>query len=309
MQPRIWLIAGPTASGKSTLALRLAQQIGGEIIGADALQVYRDLHILTARPDSVDEQAVAHHLVGTVDGADLWSVGHWQRAVQKALAALQARGRTAVVVGGTGLYFSALTRGLAEIPPVPVSVRHQAEADFASLGEDLFRERLAGVDPLAASRIETGDQQRLIRAWSVAQATGRALSDWQVSTTPLLAADQWRGVVIEPPRAALYDRCDTRLETMMAAGAVDEVAHLLARDLPSSAPVMKAVGVREIGRYLSGDLSLEAATTLAQQETRRYAKRQSTWLRGQMGDWPRLTATNPDDQWRQFLAANPVLTA
>jgi tRNA dimethylallyltransferase len=167
MEPRIWLIAGPTASGKSALALRLAETMGGEIVGADSMQLYRDLRVLTARPPPEDEARVPHHLVGTADAADGWSTGRWLRAAGETLAEIAGHGRPAIVVGGTGLYFSALTEGLAEIPAVPAAVRRAAEDEFGALGEDAFRARLAEHDPAAASRIAPGDRQRLVRAWEV----------------------------------------------------------------------------------------------------------------------------------------------
>ncbi len=308
MEPRIWLIAGPTASGKSALALALAQKIGGEIIGADALQIYRDLRILTARPSPEEEATVSHHLVGTVDAAEGWSVGHWVRAASQCLSTILAAGRPAIVVGGTGLYFRALTHGLAEIPPTPPEVREQASDDYQTLGEVSFRQRLSQADPVAAARISSADRQRLVRAWEVYVASGVSLTDWQGRTDPLLTPGSYRCVALEPPRAWLYDRCDRRLTTMLEAGAVAEVDALMARHLDPVLPIMKAVGVRELSAQLRGDLSPDAALAAAQQETRRYAKRQTTWLRGQMGDWPRITATAASDQWGQFLALNPGLT-
>ena len=308
MEPRIWLIAGPTASGKSALALALAQKIGGEIIGADALQIYRDLRILTARPSADEEAEVPHHLVGTVDGAEAWSVGHWVRAASQCLAEIHARGRPAVVVGGTGLYFRALTHGLAEIPPTPPEVRQQASAEYETLGEMTYRQRLAQADPVAAAKISAADRQRLVRAWEVYAASGVSLTDWQGRTDPMLASGSYCCVALEPPRAWLYDRCDRRLEIMMNAGALAEVHALLARNLDPALPVMKAVGMRELSAQLRGELTPDAALAAAQQETRRYAKRQTTWQRGQMADWSRITATTPQGQWGQFLALNPGLT-
>ncbi len=308
MEPRIWLIAGPTASGKSALALRLAQKIGAEIVGADALQIYRDLRVVTARPSHEDEAWIPHHLVGTVDGADGWSAGTWSRAASQEIAEISGRGRSVVVVGGTGLYFRALTHGLAEIPGTPPEVRDQAAADYETLGEVAFRRRLAGVDPAAAARISPGDKQRLARAWEVFTTSGVSLTDWHGRTDPALPAGSCSAVALEPDRKALYDRCDARFEAMLAAGALEEVAELMARDLDPALPIMKAVGVRELAAQLRGELTPAQALAAAQQETRRYAKRQSTWQRGQMAEWPRVTALDADGQWRQFLALNPGLT-
>lgn len=306
MEPRIWLIAGPTASGKSALALRLAEASGAEIVNADSMQLYAGLRVLTAGPGPEETARAPHHLFGSVDPADGWSVGRWLRAASEVSADIRGRGRPVVVVGGTGLYFRALTQGLAEIPEVPADVRAEAAADFERMGEAAFRTRLAGVDPAAAARIAPGDRQRLCRAWEVFAATGQALSDLQRTGAPAIA--DWSAVALEPPRPALYARCDARLHAMVREGALEEVRALLARNLDPALPAMKAVGVREFAAHLRGETSLEAAVEAAQQETRRYAKRQITWMRGQMAGWPRLTADDHEGQWRQFLAQEPGLT-
>ena len=287
--PPVFLIAGPTASGKSALALALADRVGGEIVNADALQIYRELRLLTARPSAQEESRAPHHLYGVADGADGWSVGRWLRAVAPILAGIAARGRPAVVTGGTGLYFQALTRGLAEIPPTPRAQRLQTQARFDTVGEAAFRETLAKTDPAAAERIAAGDRQRLTRAMEVWASTGRALSQWQADTRPALPEGAWRAVVLEPERATLYARCNERLSQAVRAGALEEVRDLMALGLDPSLPIMKAVGVRELAAHLAGRVALDEALALAQQETRRYAKRQSTWLRNQASAWPRLT--------------------
>jgi tRNA dimethylallyltransferase len=309
MAPRIWLIAGPTASGKSALALRLARTLGGEIVGADALQLYRDLPVLSAAPSKAERAGIPHHLIGVADAADGWSVGRWRDAAMETLAGISARGQDAVVVGGTGLYFAALTQGLAEVPAVSPSVRQAAAAEFEALGEPAFRARLAERDPAAAQRISAGDRQRLVRAWEVWRATGRALSDWQADNTGALAAGSWTAVALDPLRDELYARCDQRLAAMIEAGVLAEVAALDARKLDPALPAMKAVGYREFSAHLAGECPLPAAIEVAQRETRRYAKRQATWMRGQMADWPRIESLDAEDQWRQFLALNPGLTA
>jgi tRNA dimethylallyltransferase len=286
--PPVLLIAGPTASGKSALALRLAETLGGEIVNADALQLYADLRLLSARPTAAEEARVPHHLFGAVDAAEGWSVGRWLKAAEAALAEIAARGRPAIVVGGTGLYFKALTEGLADIPPVPAAVREVVAARYDAIGEARFREELAARDPQAAARISPGDRQRLARAYEVHEASGRSLSDWQGETRPTLTAGAWRAAVLEPERAVLYARCDARLGAMVEAGALDEVAALMARNLDPMLPAMKAVGLRELAAHLAGETSLDEALVLARQETRRYAKRQLTWLRNQTPDWPRL---------------------
>ncbi len=272
------------------------------------MQLYADLRLLTARPSPADEASAPHHLFGTADGADGWSVGRWLRAASVVLSEIAARGRPAIVVGGTGLYFKALTVGLAEIPQVPAAVRDQAQDDYAAMGEMDFRGRLGAVDPAAAARIAPGDRQRLVRAWEVFAATETPLSDWQANGQPAIASGDWRAVSLEPPREALYARCDTRLGAMVEAGALEEVAKLAARELDPALPIQKAVGVREFSAYLAGELALAAALAAAQQQTRNYAKRQTTWMRGQMTGWPRITDADAEGQWRSFLALNPALT-
>jgi tRNA dimethylallyltransferase len=308
MAPPVLLIHGPTASGKSALALRAAQALGGEIVNADALQLYADLRALSARPTEAEMAGVPHHLFGVADGADGWSVGRWARAAAPLLDEIRDRGRLPVVVGGTGLYFKALTEGLADIPPTPAAVRTGVGKTFNDLGEARFRDLLASADPVAEARIAAGDRQRLSRAMEVLEATGRPLTDWQAQTSPALPADAWRAVVIEPERDALYARCDARFDAMLEGGALDEVGALIARGLDPELPVMKAVGVRELSAHLRGEITLAEAADLARRETRRYAKRQLTWLRNQTPDWSRITETDAEAAWGQFLAQGPALT-
>jgi tRNA dimethylallyltransferase len=302
MSARIWLIGGATASGKSALALKLAQALDGEIVGADALQLYAGLRVLTAGPGEAEKALVPHHLYGVADAAEAWSVGRWLAAAQDALADIAARGRPAVVVGGTGLYFRALTDGLADVPAVPIEVRRRAAETFDRLGEQAFREDLGRRDPLAAQRISPRDRQRLVRAWEVHEAAGRPLSDFQAETRPVLEPGAWTAVLLEPPRAELYARCDLRLGQMVEAGALEETAALIARGLDPALPAMKAVGLRELASFLAGERPLDEALALARQETRRYAKRQSTWFRNQTPDWPRITSLDPEAQWRDLSA-------
>ncbi|HEY8574405.1 tRNA (adenosine(37)-N6)-dimethylallyltransferase MiaA [Phenylobacterium sp.] len=308
MSGRIWLIAGPTASGKSALALRLADAVGGEIVNADSMQLYADLRVLTARPSAEEEARAPHHLFGVADAADGWSVGRWLRTAAEVLGEITGRGRTAVVVGGTGLYFRALTKGLAEIPQIAAPVRRQAADDFEHMGESAFRGRLGLHDPAAAARIAPGDRQRLVRAWEVFAATGMALSDWQQTGDPVLPEGSWRGAALEPARDVLYARCDARLDAMVQAGAVEEVRALVGRNLDPDLPAMKAVGVRELAAFVRGETTLDEALEAAKRETRRYAKRQMTWQRGQMGEWPRIGGEDQEEQWRQFIALEPRLT-
>jgi tRNA dimethylallyltransferase len=288
--PPIILIAGPTASGKSALALDLAERLGGEIVGADSMQIYRDLRLLTARPTPEEEARVPHHLIGVIDAAEPWSVGWWLEAARTVIADLRADGKAAIVVGGTGLYFRALTRGLAAIPGVPTDARDAADAEFETRGETAVRTMLKTLDAPAEARIAAGDRQRLVRALAVVRHTGLPLSQWQAETKPALPEGSWRGLVIEPERDTLYAGCDARLRAMVEAGVLDEVAALVGRGLPPDTPLMKAVGVRELSRHLAGELSLEAALAEAQQATRNYAKRQLTWFRNQTPEWPRFAS-------------------
>jgi len=287
-KPSITLIAGPTASGKSRLALEMAARTGAAIVNADSQQLYADLCVLSARPSAEEEAQAPHHLYGTVDAAEAWSVGRWTRALMPLLEAFRTEGRPVLIVGGTGLYFSALTKGLADIPDVPLAAREEAMALYDTEGEAAFRLRLTTFDPPAASAIETGDRQRLTRAYAVARATGRSLSDWQGSTRPLLAPGTYDRLVIEPEREALYAACDARVLTMLGSGAVEEVRALVGRGLDATLPAMKAVGVREIAAHLTGETTLAEATTAMQQATRNYAKRQLTWFRNQCGNWGRV---------------------
>ncbi len=286
-RPQTLLIAGPTAGGKSALALRLAQETGAEILNADALQIYADLRVLTARPSPEDEMLATHHLYGVADAADGWSVGQWLRAALAKLDEIAARGAPAIVVGGTGLYFRALTEGLAETPEVAPQIRAEVAALYDRLGEAEFRTALAARDPEAAARIGPADRQRLARAYEVFEATGRSLTAWQADTRPALPPGHWRGLLVEPPREAVYAACDARVLAMVDQGALDEVRHLMDRGLAPDLPAMKAVGLRELASHLTGERPLDQAIALAQQETRRYAKRQMTWFRNQTPDWAR----------------------
>ncbi|HEY5289754.1 MAG TPA: tRNA (adenosine(37)-N6)-dimethylallyltransferase MiaA [Caulobacteraceae bacterium] len=303
--PPVWLIAGPTASGKSAVALDVARVTGGEIVDADSMQLYADLRVLTARPTRAEEALAPHHLFGVADASEAWSVGRWQSAALSTLEAIAARGKPAIVVGGTGLYFRALTHGLAAIPPVPVSTRGAVQAEYDSVGEARFRDRLAGVDPAAEARIAAADRQRLTRAWEVFLATGRALSDWHALTQPPLAAGRWRGVVLTLPRADLYARVEARLDRMAAGGALAEVEALLARGLDAGLPAMKALGVASFASQLAGRLTAAEALTAAKAETRRYAKRQIAWFSHQTADWPRIDAREDAAAVGKILRESP----
>src|SRR5580765_8523027 len=238
--PPVILIAGPTASGKSGLALELAAALHGTIINADSLQAYRDLRILSARPDD----------------AERGSVGRWRALALAEIAAAHAAGRLPIVVGGTGLYLRALQHGLASIPPIPEAIRREAAELYRVLGAAAFRERLATLDPAGAARLPPGDRQRLMRAWEVVRATGRPLSEWQARTA-IAAPYCFASVLLAPPREALYAACDARFHAMIAKGALYEAAALGARGLAPGLPAMKAVGVPESLRHWRGEIGLD----------------------------------------------------
>ncbi len=277
------VLCGPTASGKSGLALSLAQRLGGVVINADSMQVYRELSVLTARPGASALEAVPHRLYGGLTAAEGCSAARWRDLALAAILDAQSAGRVPLVVGGTGLYLRALMVGLAEIPDIPAEVRAAARARLDTLGCAGLHAELAARDPLTAARLRPSDSQRLIRAWEVLEATGRSLAEWQ-RATPERPPDglAFAVIVLDPCRSALYQACDGRFQAMMAAGALDEVRTLEALELPFGAPVHKALGVPEVRRYLAGELALDEAIAQAQRATRNYAKRQVTWFRHQL---------------------------
>ena len=288
---RVVLIAGPTASGKSALALRLAARHQGTIINADSMQVYADLRILTARPDDADLTMAPHRLYGHVPPSERYTVARWLADAAKAIDAVEAEGRLPIIVGGTGLYFKALTDGLAAVPPIPADLRVALQAEAARDGIPALHARLAGLDPDAGERLAPNDSTRVMRALEVVIATGRSLAAYHADAglPPLVVAGEALRLVMEPDRAVLYDRINRRFDAMVAAGALEEAKALLALGLDPTLPAMKAIGVTEFGRYLAGRASLHDATDAAKMQTRRYAKRQGTWFRNQMGDWARVT--------------------
>jgi tRNA dimethylallyltransferase len=277
------MVAGPTGSGKSALALDVAAVLPATIVNADSMQVYRELRVLTARPTPADEAKAPHRLFGVLSAAEACSAGRWLRLAVPEIEAAHAGRRLPIVVGGTGLYLKVLLEGLAEVPEIPKAVTDEARALHARLGGRAFREKLATLDPDAAERLRVSDRQRLIRAYAVARATGRPLAAWQRTSVPGPALNaRFAVIVLSPPRAALGAALDARFDAMMAAGALDEVRALLALGLDPTLPAMKAVGVPELRRFLDGDSSLAEAVTAAKRATRNFAKRQMTWLRHQI---------------------------
>jgi len=280
------LIAGPTASGKSALALQLAARLGGVIINADSMQVYRDLRVITACPTLQEEAEQPHRLYGHVDAAENYSVGRWLRDAQTALDEAKAAGRVPIIVGGTGLYFMALTRGLAAVPPIPADIRAVVRARLTSEGVAPLYAELAERDPASAKRLMPGDRSRITRALEVVLATGRSLSDWHREGMPAVLDPQCAiRFFIEVDREELGRRIDARFDAMLAGGAVAEVEQLAARSLNPMLPAMKAHGVPWLIRHLRGEIGLDEAAEGGKRDTKRYTKRQATWFRNQMPDW------------------------
>jgi tRNA dimethylallyltransferase len=281
--PRVILIAGPTASGKSALALALAERFGGTIVNADSMQVYRDLRIITARPTPEEERRLPHRLYGHVDAAENYSVGRWCAETAAELAMADGERRTVIIVGGTGLYFNALSRGLAAVPPIPAAIREEVRARLADEGVAALHADLAARDPAAAERLGPGDRARVTRALEVVLATGRSILHWHEDNKPAtIELDEAAKIFLMPDRDELARRIDARFDAMMAGGALDEVRALVARKLNPSLPAMKAHGVPWLIRHLAGEVTREEAVAHAKLETRQYTKRQMTWFRNQL---------------------------
>lgn len=278
----VLIVGGPTGSGKSALALALARALAGTIINADSMQVYAELRVLTARPSADDERQVPHRLYGILPAGERCSAGRWLVAAEAEVETAWAAGRLPIVTGGTGLYLSALREGLSPVPPVPAALCRDIEARYDREGGGAFRERLRALDPASADKLPVNDRQRLVRAMAVALATGQPLPAWHAGHPPRPALDaRFATIVLSPERLSLYRRLDARWHTMLQNGALTEVHHLLRLGLDPRLPAMKAVGVPELVRYLKGESTLAEAGTQAQAATRRYAKRQITWLRHQ----------------------------
>lgn len=284
---RAVLIAGPTASGKSAVALALAERFSGAVVNADSMQVYRDFRILTARPAPEEEGQVPHRLYGHVDAAENYSVGRWTMDAAQVLAEVEASGRLPIFIGGTGLYFKSLVQGLSEMPPVPASVRAKVRAEAEGQETPKLHARLAERDLRMASALRPSDRQRVIRALEVFEATGCSLADWQREPgKPIIDPKDTLTVFLEIERKLLFERIDSRFDQMLENGAIEEVRALKARNLDPALPVMKAHGAPALSRYLSGEISREEASSSGKTDTRHYAKRQETWFRHQMKDWP-----------------------
>jgi len=286
------IVAGPTASGKSALALDVAEAFGGEIVNADSMQVYADLRILSARPGSADLARVPHHLYGVLDAADQGSAGWWLERAVETIEGIWSRAKLPVVCGGTGLYLKVLTEGIAPVPLVPDNLVAEARTLYERLGGEGFRRELTRLDAAAANRLNAADRQRLVRAYAVAAATGRTLDQWHGDQAPGPALQaRFFAILLDPPRDTLYEAIEGRFRRMVAEGAVDEVRTLLSalqaravegRPLDPGLPVLKALGVPEIRRHLETGEDLETVVAAAEKATRNFAKRQVTWFRHQM---------------------------
>jgi tRNA dimethylallyltransferase len=280
------LIAGPTASGKSALALELAQKTGGVIVNADSMQVYRDLRIMTARPTKEEEARLPHRLYGHVDAAVNFSAGSWVADAAGVLADARAQNRLPIFVGGSGLYFKALTRGLSAVPPIPPAIREGVRARLERDGVEALHAELAQRDPASAERLKPRDRTRIARALEVVEATARSLTDWhREGLPPLLPLGTFNALFLAPDRDALYARIDARFDAMLQAGALEEVALLAARHLDRLLPAMKAHGVPVLIRHLRGEITLQQAAEIGRADTRHYAKRQFTWFRHQLPEF------------------------
>lgn len=283
MKKRIHIVAGATASGKSARALALAKERDGVVINADATQLYLDLKILSARPDPQEMENVPHKLYGVLEGQKVASAASWLEMARREITHVWHEGKLPIICGGTGFYIKTLLEGLSPIPDVPEEIKQETSALLASEGNAAFHARLHEVDSLLAEKFDSGNSQRLMRAYNVWKATGKPLSHWQKIPPQKPFSDaEFKVEVIEIEREVLYARCNDRFDAMMRQGAVDEVEALLKNNYPATLPIMKAVGVPELTAYLQGEKSREEAVALAKQNTRRYAKRQLTWLRHQL---------------------------
>lgn len=286
---RAILIAGPTASGKSALAISLAREVDGVVVNADSMQLYKDLRIVSARPSREEERLVPHRLYGVLSACEPFSTGAWLRRMDAELRSIWSAGQVPVLVGGTGLYFKALTEGFAELPPIPDAVRAKARQLADEEGVEALKAALEAAGDRAGAA-SLNDPQRLARALEVVLATGRTLSDWQSEQhgAPVLDPSRCVALVLAPPRPWLHERIERRARLMLDQPGLDEVSALLARNLPWSLPAMRAIGVKEIAAFHNGDADLVETAYRLTVATRQYAKRQETWFKNQMAGWQRL---------------------
>ena len=287
-QSKIILIAGPTASGKSDFAVRLAKKIDGEIINADSMQVYKQLKILTARPKKEDLNKVKHHLYGFIDVKKNYSTGEWLKILLKKIKDIKKNNKIPIVVGGTGLYFKALTDGLVKIPNVPARVRNKVRLVQKKLGQKNFYIKLLKLDPLVKNKIEKNDIQRSIRAYEIKDYTKVSIISWFQKTRKHISSDEFVKFYIDYPRELLINRINSRVDSMFEEGAIDEVRRFMKLKVNKENSSNKVIGIKEISNFLDKQCSLEQAKELIAIKTRQYAKRQATWARGQMKSWQKI---------------------
>ena len=288
LKSKIILISGPTASGKSIFAIKLAKKINGEIINADSMQVYKQLKILSARPDPKKFQSIKHHLYGFHDARKSFSTGNWLKLVNKKIKEVQKKNRSPIIVGGTGLYFKALTEGLVKIPNIPIKFRKQIRTLHQRLGQKEFYKKLLKLDPLSRKKINPTDSQRSIRAYEVKKFTKRSLHEWFKNTKSNFFKEDFFKIYIDFPRNQLIERINMRTEEMLKIGAIKEVKNFLKLNIKKDKSVLKAIGISEIKEYLGQKKELDEIKDKISIKTRQYAKRQSTWARGNMVSWKKL---------------------
>jgi tRNA dimethylallyltransferase len=297
------LIAGPTASGKSGLAMAIADRVGSSIINADSMQVYRELRVLTARPSPADEARVPHALYGFVPASEGYSVGRFVQDAKVAIEAALAAGRRPIIVGGTGLYFKALLEGLSPVPAVRDDVRAHWRGEAERLGSQALHAELASRDAVMAERLNPADTQRIVRALEVLQSTGRSLAEWQtLRGEPVLTETETVRLVVHVDRAQLHERANARFDEMMRGGALDEISALSEMQLDATLPAMRAIGVRPLLRIKRGEADLEESVAAAKAETRQYIKRQETWLKRHMFAWNHIREQQMECNTRDIFA-------
>lgn len=302
-------IAGPTASGKSALSLRLAKDLNGVIINADSMQVYKGLRIVTACPSKEDEAAAPHRLYRFLDPSETCSAAFWAAKAKAEIDTAWERGQTPIVIGGTGMYFKVLLEGIAKVPEIDPKIRADVRLECNEAGSEVLHKELSGYDPAAAARLSPGDSQRICRAVEVFRSTGKALSDWHKETGPGLmqaadAAGQIVKLILNPDRETLYERCNLRFDMMLEEGALEEVRNLMSKDLDPSLPAMRALGVPSLVNIIKGEQKPEAAIEDAKMQTRRFAKRQLTWFRNQFSAWERISAQLSESEYQKILSKN-----
>ena len=289
LKSKIILIAGPTASGKSEFAIKIAKKINGEIINADSMQVYKQLKILTARPKKIDQKNITHHLYGFQNVKKNFSTGNWLKLVIKKINEIKKKNKIPILVGGTGLYFKSLTEGLVKIPNIPQRIREETRLLQKKIGQKKFYQKLTKVDPLVKNKINSNDVQRSIRAFEIKKFTKLSITQWFKKTKILFKSDNFIKIYIDFPRDELVDRIKERVERMFHNGAIEEVKKYNKIKVKSENSSNKVIGIEEVGKYLEGELDLRQTKEIIFIKTRQYAKRQTTWARGQMGSWQKIS--------------------